>query len=248
MPGAVRREDRGAITVLTLSNPEKRNALDPTLLGELVNHLDDLSSAANVTQRAIVLTGDGERAFSAGYDLAALDGSETTAQSVYSRAIDAVIQSRLPIVAALNGVAVGGGCELAASCDVRVAHAGVRLRMPPTRIGIIYPPRALQRFCALIGQSRTRELFLTADPIDAQRAERWGLVDHLVDFDNVMTTAMTLATAMAGGVPRAVQETRRLFEQILPPLPEGLGAAVQRAQDELWQSDEAKAARAALKR
>lgn len=248
MAGTVRREDRGAITLLWLSNPDKRNALDPALLGDLVKHLDDLSTRANTSQRAIVLTGEGERAFSAGYDLSALDGSETTAQSAYTRAIDAVIASRLPIVAALNGVAVGGGCELAASCDVRVAHAGVKLRMPPTRLGIIYPPRALQRFCALIGQSRTRELFLTATAIEASRALAWGLVDHVVAADAVLPTAIALATEMANGVAGAVQATRALFEKLLPPLPDGIAAAVQAAQDVLWQSDEAIAARTALKR
>ncbi len=245
MPGDVRREDRGAVALLTLANPDKRNALDPPLLDALVKHLDQLAASAI---GAIVLTGEGERAFSAGYDLSALDGSETTAQSAYSRAIDAVIASPVPIVAALNGLAVGGGCELAASCDLRVAHAGVTLRMPPTRIGIIYPPRALQRFCALIGQSRARELFLTAQPVDAARALGWGLVDHLVAVEEVLPTALRLADAMASGVRGAVRATRGLFEQILPPLPDGIVEAVQAEQARVWGSDEAVAARAAFRK
>ena len=233
------------ITVLTLSNPEKRNALDPLLLNDLVNNLDE---SARSDCRAIVLTGEGDRAFSAGYDLSALDGSETTAQSAYSRAIDAIIASPVPIVAALNGLAVGGGCEIAASCDLRVAHPAVTLRMPPVRLGIIYPPRALQRFCALIGQSRARELFLAAQAVEAERALHWGLVDYVVAADQVLSTALRLAESIAQGVPQAVRATRLLFEKILPPLPDGLVEDVKAAQAGLWESNEAKAARAAWRK
>ena len=95
-------------------------------------------------------------------------------------ALAAIAGGRLPVVAALNGAAIGGGCELAATCDLRVAHEAVTLTMPPVRLGLVYAPTGLARFVALCGLSRTRELFLTATPVPAARAREWGLVDHVV--------------------------------------------------------------------
>src|SRR5581483_3651739 len=112
----------------------------------------------------------------------------------------------------LNGVAIGGGCELAATCDLRVAHPSVTLTMPPVRLGLVYSARGLRRFVALCGASRTRELFLTAEPVDAERALAWGLVDRVVPREQVLESALGLAGAIAKGAPLAVRWTRRVLE------------------------------------
>jgi enoyl-CoA hydratase/carnithine racemase len=148
MSGELLVERRDAVAVLTLSNPAKRNALDPPLLDALVAALARLPDEG---ARAAVLTGEGSLAFSSGYDITALPDGGAPAENPLARALDAIADGALPVIAALNGPAIGGGCELAATCDLRVAHAGVTLTMPPVRLGIVYAPRGLERFVALCG-------------------------------------------------------------------------------------------------
>jgi enoyl-CoA hydratase len=195
-----------------------------------------------------VLTGAGELAFSSGYDIAALpDAPSAPADHPLARALDALAEGALPVVAALNGQAIGGGCELAATCDLRVAHPRVTLMMPPVRLGIIYSPRGLQRFVSLCGASRTRELFLTAAPVEAARALEWGLVDRVVPPEEVLSTALALAGAMAQHAPLAVRGTRRVLERLLPSLQPDVAAELAELQVRAWTSDDAREARAAFR-
>src|SRR6185503_8614936 len=172
MSGALTVERQDELAILTLDNPAKRNALDPPMLDALCDALAHLPSQG---ARAVVLTGKGDRAFSSGFDLTALSDEAAIANNPLARALAAIAQGALPVIAALNGLAIGGGCELAATCDLRVAHPQVTLAMPPVRLGIVYSPSGLQRFVSLIGASRVRELFLTAQPGSAERALGWGL-------------------------------------------------------------------------
>jgi enoyl-CoA hydratase len=209
MGAKLRRERQGDVVILTLDRPQKRNALDPELCDDLAAGLADAVRAA---ARAVVLTGAGDRAFCAGFDLQAL---QPGGEHAFDALIDAVVACPLPIVAALQGAAFGGGCELAATCDLRVAHEGVELAMPPARLGIVYAARGLARFSALVGESRARQLFLLARTIDARTAFAWGLVDELVAPEDVGARALALATEMAALAPLAVQGMRRTFEILL---------------------------------
>jgi enoyl-CoA hydratase/carnithine racemase len=245
MPGQILVERRDDVALLTLDNPQKRNALDPTMLTALGAALARLPGEG---VRAVVLTGHGDKAFSSGYDISALtEVPATPDQHPFARALAALAEGPLPVIAALNGFAVGGGCELAATCDLRVAHPAVTLAMPPVRLGLVYAPRGLARFTALIGLSRTRELFLTAQPIAAERALGWGLVDRVVPADEVLPTALALATEIARGAPLALAGTRRVLERLLVP---SLAPEVQAELDELqaraWLSDDAREARLAF--
>lgn len=235
-------ERRDAIAILTLSNPQKRNALDPHLLDALCSALSRLPSDG---VRAAVLTGEGDKAFSAGYDIAALPDEAAPSDNPLARALDAIADGALPVIAALNGAAIGGGCELAATCDLRVAHDAVTLMMPPVRLGLVYAPSGLARFVALCGLSRTRELFLTATPVAAARALSWGLVDHVVARDAVVATAVALATEMARGAPLAVAGTRRALELLLPSLDAAGAAELAQRIQQAWTSEDAAEARAA---
>jgi len=242
MPSSLGIERRGPLAILTLGNPDKRNALDPPMLAALV---DAIATLPTEGIRAAVLTGSGNRAFSAGFDIAALPVGAPTVNPM-SAVIAAVSDGDLPIVAALNGLAVGGGCELACACDLRVAHADVTLRMPPTRLGIVYHAEALQRFVALAGLSHTRELFLTAAAIDAARAHAWGLLDHIVPVDEVLTAALALAEEIAKGAPLAIRGTRRALERLLPPLPAPVAAELHALMQAAWESEDAAEARRAF--
>ncbi len=243
MSGTVEVERRGAIAILTLKNEKKRNALDPAMLDELCAALARLPGEG---ARAVVLTGAGDL-FSSGYDLAALPSGAAPSTNPMGPALSAIAGGPLPVVAALNGAAIGGGCELAATCDLRVAHDAVTLTMPPVRLGLIYAPAGLRRFVALCGLSRTRELFLTAAPVPALRARDWGLVDHVVARDEVLATATALATAMAQGAPLAVAGTRRALELLLPPLDDAAATELAGLMQQAWMSEDAAEARVAFR-
>ena len=243
MSGTVEVEARGAVAVVTLVNARKKNALDPPMLEALCAALARLPGEG---VRAVVLTGAGD-VFSSGYDLAALppSGAAPTANPM-GPALAAIAGGPLPVVAALNGAAIGGGCELAATCDLRVAHDAVTLLMPPVRLGLVYAPTGLGRFVALCGLSRARELFLTAQPVPALRARDWGLVDHVVARDEVLPTALALATEMSKGAPLAVAGTRRALELLLPAVDGAALAELAQLMQAAWMSEDAAEARAAF--
>ena len=255
MSGTVDVETQGAIALLTLRNERKKNALDPPMLDALCAAIERLPGDG---VRAAVLTGAGD-VFSSGYDLSALPtafalrggpspgAAAPPSTNPLGPALAAIAGGALPVVAALNGAAIGGGCELAATCDLRVAHDGVTLMMPPVRLGLVYAPTGLARFVALCGLSRTRELFLTAAPVPALRARDWGLVDHVVAHDEVLATATTLATEMAKGAPLALAGTRRALERLLPSVDAAGAAELARLMQEAWTSEDAAEARAAFR-
>jgi enoyl-CoA hydratase len=239
----IRVERRDAIAIVTLERPHKKNALTPAMLDELCAIWARLPGQG---ARAIVLTGAGDL-FSAGFDITALPPTLAPGANPMGAALAAITDGPLPVLAALNGPAIGGGCELAATCDLRVAHAGVTLTMPPVRLGLVYSPAGLRRFVALCGLSRARELFLTAAPVPAERALGWGLVDHVVAPGDVLATAVALAEEMARGAPLAVAGTRRAFEQLAPPLSPEVAAELAQLVQAAWGSEDAAEARAAFK-
>ena len=242
MSGEIACERRDDIAVLTLHNEKKKNALDPVMLDGLVARLGELPSEG---ARAVVLTGSGDW-FSSGYDIAALPQGAPAA-SPMAASIAAIVDGPLPVIAALNGPAIGGGCELAATCDLRVAHAEVTLMMPPVRLGIVYAPEGLRRFVALCGMSRTRELFLTAAPMSAERALGWGLVDRVVAREDVVATAVAIANEMARGAPLAIAGTRRVLELMSPAADGAAAAEIARIVAAAWASADAAEARAAFR-
>ena len=158
---------------LTIDNPDKRNALDHEILDALAGLLGDLEA------RCLLLTATG-RVFSAGYDIGALpkagfaEAAEAIVAHPFTAAIEALDAYPYPVLAALNGHAIGGGLELALSCDLRVCSAEARLGMPPARLGLIYSHTGLRKFIDALGAPRTRELFFTARNIGAQEALALG--------------------------------------------------------------------------
>jgi enoyl-CoA hydratase/carnithine racemase len=212
MPGRVTWVDHATVRVLTLSNPFRRNALDPALCGELASAARALAPDG---VRCAVITGDtAGGAFSAGFDLEALgQGGAAAADAHMDQVIEAIASQPVPVVGALHGAALGGGCELAAACDLRVAHPATRLGLPPARLGLVYATRGLVRLSALAGESRARRLFLTAEVIDASTAHGWGLVDELAD--EPLQRALALAVSIASLAPLAVQGMRAAFEAVL---------------------------------
>jgi len=208
--GALRVEEPApGVARLTLSNPAKRGALDRPLLEALT------STLAQLDARCVVLTGEG-RAFCAGYDIRALmaDGYDDRDGHPFPAALAAVEAYPYPVVAALNGYAIGGGLELALACDLRIAAAGVELGMPPAKLGVVYAHAGITRFVAAIGAARTRELFLTGRRIDAATAERWGLVNEVVPPAQLADAALALAREIAANAPLSLRGNKAAINAV----------------------------------
>jgi len=217
MPGVVHVEEPApGVALLTLSNPDKRNALDRTLCESLRFTLERLDA------RCVVLTGEG-RAFCAGYDIAELLGEgyeDGAADSVeahhpFPGALAAIETYPYPVVAALNGATIGGGLELAIACDLRIAADTAQLGMPPAKLGVVYATAGLNRFLTTIGGARTRELFLTGRRIDAATAERWGLVNSVVEAEALPAAALELATEIAANAPLSLRGNKAGIRELI---------------------------------
>jgi enoyl-CoA hydratase/carnithine racemase len=214
VPGELRVERPApGVARLTISNPDKRGALDPPLLGALVDAL------AGLDARCVVLTGEG-RAFCAGYDIESLmregyDDSGSRPPHPFPAALAAIEAYPYPVLAALNGYAIGGGLELAIACDLRIAADGIQLGMPPAKLGVVYAHAGLNRFLSAIGAARTRELFLTGRRIDAATAERWGLVNEVVAADELPATALALAAEIAANAPLSLRGNKAAIRALV---------------------------------
>jgi enoyl-CoA hydratase/carnithine racemase len=208
---------------LTLDNPAKRNALDHDILDGLAGVLPRLEA------RCLIVTGTGP-VFSAGYDIGALpaapepaagagDTFATAAGAIvahpFTAAIAALDAFPYPVVAALNGHAIGGGLELALSCDLRVCSDAAQLGMPPARLGLVYSHTGLRKFLDAIGAPRTRELFFTARAVDAPRALEWGLVGEVVAPGDVAARAVEVAAAIAANAPLSLAGNKRVIRALL---------------------------------
>jgi enoyl-CoA hydratase/carnithine racemase len=202
------------VSRLTIDNPAKRNALDHDILDALADVLPKLEA------RCLLLTAEG-KVFSAGYDIGALprDDFARAAEAIvahpFTAAIEALDAYPYPVLAALNGHAIGGGLELALSCDLRVCSADARLGMPPARLGLVYSHTGLRKFLDAIGAPRTRELFFTARNVGAEEALSWGLVGEVVPADEVAARGVELAAEIAANAPLSLVGNKRVIRELL---------------------------------
>lgn len=215
-------EPADGVVRLAISNPDKRNALDHAILDRLAELLRTLDAPA------VVLTGS-HGMFSSGYDIGDLsteavgDASEDVfaveAEKLVAHPFTAAVQALdaypYATVAALSGHAIGGGLELALACDLRVAHDGILLGMPPAKLGLVYSHTGLRRFLDAIGEPRTRELFLLGRNVDARTALRWGLVNRVVGESSLQETALDLAEELAANAPLSISGTKRVLRELL---------------------------------
>jgi enoyl-CoA hydratase/carnithine racemase len=199
---------------LTISNPGKRGALDHAILDAFASALPQLEA------RCVIITGQG-RMFSAGYDIGDLpeqvfaDEAERLVANPFAAAIDAIDAYPYPTLAALNGHAIGGGLELAVSCDLRLAAAPAKLAMPPAKLGLVYSHTGIQKFIDTIGAPRTRQLFLTGSRIDAAKALSWGLVNEIMMPADLADEAVTMAGEIAANAPLSLKGNKRVIRAVL---------------------------------
>jgi enoyl-CoA hydratase/carnithine racemase len=207
-----------AVARLEIRNPAKRNALDHEILDAIATVMSELDDG--IATRCVVITGS-DGMFSAGYDIGDIpdevfaEEAERLVAHPFSRAIQAVEAFPFPTLAAVNGHALGGGLELALACDLRIAARGVKLGMPPAKLGLIYSHTGLQKFIDAVGPARTRELFFVGRNIDADRAEHIGLVNEVVDADAIDETAVALAAEIAGNAPISLKGNKEIIGKLV---------------------------------
>ena len=200
--------DKG-IATLYINRPEKLNALNKATIQELHETLKMVDENPDV--RVIIITGNGEKAFVAGADIAefahfsAEEGAQLAAQG-QQLLFDFIENMKTPVIAAVNGFALGGGLELAMACHFRIASENAKMGLPETSLGVIPGYGGTQRLAQLVGKGRAMEMILTAGMIDADTAKIYGLVNHVVPQEDLLSAYMTIATRIMKNSPVAISK------------------------------------------
>jgi enoyl-CoA hydratase len=203
----IKTETRDGILVVTIDRPKVLNALNAQTVGEIEQVFDAARDDDNV--RAVIVTGSGEKAFVAGADITELakmnpiTGKQTSerGQSVFTN----IERFPKPVIAAINGFALGGGCELALACHIRIASENAQIGLPEVTLGIIPGYGGTQRMARLLGKGKAFELVCSGERIPAAEAERIGLVNKVVPADQLMSAAEEMARKIAARGPLAVR-------------------------------------------
>jgi enoyl-CoA hydratase len=218
-------ERKNAVSIIRLNRPEKLNAFSGPMFDELDALLELLGQQQDL--RVVILTGAGDRAFSAGTDIAELDGlneAEALELSATGQQLcDKIDSFPVPVIAAVNGVAAGGGCELALACHLRIASKTATFSLPETKLGVIPAYGGTQRLPRDIGVARALEVMLAGKVIDAQSAFDFGLINRLVEPHQLMSETVSLANEIASLAPLAVRAClKAVGEGLRLPLEDGL--------------------------
>lgn len=204
------------ICTLTLNRPEKRNALSSQLLYEIRDTLNRLREEDTV--RCVIIRGTGREAFSSGFDIsdipigadpdsAYLAGTEHPIDA----GMEAVITYPYPVIALINGLAFGAGCELAAACDLRIAAVHARFSFPPAKLGVVYRWQGVLKLIDIVGLAAAKEMFFTARVYDAGQAREMGLVSHILPVDLMDAYVLEMANEISGNAPLSLKALKTIF-------------------------------------
>jgi enoyl-CoA hydratase len=218
-------EIKGALAVVRLDSPERMNALSRRMLDELGEAFARVELERDV--RVCILTGTGERAFCAGTnidELSALDESDVRDVARLGQELCERIEScRVPVIAAVNGLASGGGCELALACHLRIASTLAQFSLPETKLGVIPAYGSTERLARIVGEGRSLEMMLTGASMSVDEAHRAGLVNRITTPERLLAEAESLATEIAALAPLAIQACLEAVTRGLKmPLADGL--------------------------
>ena len=205
MPDNILLERRGSVAMITINRPDKLNALNIATRKELADALDELHNDPEI--RVVVLTGAGEKAFVAGADINEFAGRTAVEQRAVMKAKSVFLTAEdfpKPLIAMINGFCLGGGCELALACDIRIASERARFGQPEINLGIIPGGGGTQRLTRLIGEGKAMQLILTGEMIDAAEAHRLGLVNEVYPAAELETKTLELASKIAEKSPVAL--------------------------------------------
>jgi enoyl-CoA hydratase len=210
----VRSEAHGRVTVLTLNRPKALNSLDSATLEAIDARCEEI--AADATVRAVVLTGEG-RAFAAGADIEEMRGHGPLEAEAFSRlghrALAALEALPVPTIAAVNGYALGGGCELACACDWIYASSKARFGQPEVKLGLIPGFGGTSRLARRVGLAWAKEIVMTGEVVDSETALRIGLANRVFEPEELLDAARTTGEAVAERAPLAVARAKRLLQE-----------------------------------
>ena len=205
---------------ISFNRPERRNALSPLLLYQLAELLKKLKEEGEV--RCVVLRGAGDKAFSSGYDIGAIPTNvppevmeKMRKKNPLETAIEALQEFPYPIIAMINGMAFGAGCEVAAACDIRIAAESARLGMPPAKLGLIYLPSGIMRFVNVVGMANAKEIFFTGRYFPVARAREMGLVNYVVPDSQLVSFTEEMAQEISGNAPLSLKGMKTIFNTLL---------------------------------
>lgn len=197
-----------SVFTVTINRPDKLNALNKDVMSELNAVLDEIENDNEI--KAVIITGAGQKAFVAGADISEFVGlNKEDGQALAKKGQDIFFRienNRKPIVAAVNGFALGGGCELAMACHVRIASENAKFGQPEVNLGLIPGYGGTQRLVHLIGKGRAMELLMTGNMIDAQTALQYGLVNHVVPQEDLLNKARSITEAVVAKAPLAISK------------------------------------------
>lgn len=219
----------GGCGYITINRESKMNALNGATLQELSDALNKLEAAEDV--KGLIITGEGQKAFVAGADIqefVGLGGDEASAlaRRGHEMVMDRIQQYRKPVIAAINGFALGGGLELAMACHIRVASINAKLGLPEVSLGLIPGYGGTQRLTQLVGRGKAMEMILTGDMIDAEDAMSWGLVNHVVEQEELLSKAKAILDRIMQRSPNAVANAIEAVNKGLIFPQEGFGAEI----------------------
>lgn len=207
-------KEASSICTVTINNPGHLNAMSTAVLMELDSLFTALAKKSSI--RAVIITGE-DKAFVAGADIEEMSNFSSLEAKTFgelgSRVFRKIEQLHIPVIAAINGFALGGGCELAMSCDIRIASEKAKLGQPEVGLGITPGFSGTQRLSRLVGLGKAKELIYTGTIINAQEAERIGLVNKVVPADTLMTEATEMAEVIASKAPLAVSYSKEAINR-----------------------------------
>ncbi|MEO1366878.1 MAG: enoyl-CoA hydratase-related protein [Acidobacteriota bacterium] len=218
MTEAVLMEQEGRVAILTINRPDKLNALNQQVRDDMLKHLQAIEGDDSIG--AVVVTGAGEKSFVAGADIGEFEGRSPFDQReamAFPRVFDVMASFPKPVIAMINGFCLGGGCEMASSCDIRIASDTAKFGQPEIKLGLIPGGGGTQRLPRLVGMGHAMRLILTGDIIPADEAQSIGLVEKVVPADDLRAATLELANKIASMSPltlRVAKEAMRGSERM----------------------------------
>lgn len=236
-------QDEG-VAVVVLNRPDKLNALSPSLLEELSTVLSALDSDPQT--RVIVITGSGEKSFCSGFDISEIKntgepGKPAQGAELIENAYRQVRQVGKPVLAMINGLAIGAGCDLITNCDLRFAVDEAIFALPPARLGIVYSWEGTQRVMRLVGAANAKDMFMSGRSLNAAEALAFGLLNRVFPRDQLREATISYAKAMIKCAPLSVWGAKRTIDILTEIVPSGSRMKeLQQVQARVWGSEDAR--------